>query len=62
MNVYLFICIYITRAMGKIVKPSPGSNMDSSSSFFFKSITGAKTDVDLRVASLLGYKYNIIIL
>lgn len=46
--------IYITRANGKIVKPSPGSNMDSSSSFFFKSITGAKTDVDLRVASLLG--------
>jgi len=40
--------------MGKIVKPSPGSNMDSSSSFFFKSITGAKTDVVLRVASLLG--------
>lgn len=50
--VYIYICH--TRAMGKIVKPSPGSNIDSSSSFFFKSITGAKIEVVLRVASLLG--------
>lgn len=50
----VYILYYHTRAKGKIVKPSPGSNIDSSSSFFFKSITGARVDVDLRDASLLG--------
>lgn len=58
MNYFVFIVLnviqFLTRAKGNIVKPSPGSNIDSSSSFFFKSITGAKIDVVLRVASLLG--------